>query len=452
MADGGSYSVMVGLGETYLAAFVLAMGLGERAAGLIAGAPMLAGAVLQLAAPWAVQKLNSRRRWVVACASLQAAALLLVSATAFTDGKLRWLVFLAATLYWAAGMATGPAWNVWVTQIVPAYLRPDFFARRARLGHAGVMVGFIAGGVALQLSHAGDATLVVFAVLFAVSSCFRFFSAAMLWLQSEPQDVAPREAPHMADLTARCEGEPFWRVLAYMLLVQFAVHLAGPFFTPFMISHLQLSYGSYAALIAVAFIGKIAAMHWAGSLATQLGPRRLLWIAGLAITPLSAGWLISQNYAWLAVLQLVGGCAWAAYELAMLLVFFDAIPSSRRTAVLTLYNLGNAVAIAGGAFAGAALLGWLGETRSVYLLLFGLSSLGRFASLAILPRVPQTAPATPHLTRTVAVRPEGSLERPLLAGEAAAPERIQSPESLPEGPRASDERARDLQPAVEISP
>ena len=31
--------------------------------------------------------------------------------TAFTEGKLRWLVFLAATLYWAAGMATGPAWN-----------------------------------------------------------------------------------------------------------------------------------------------------------------------------------------------------------------------------------------------------------------------------------------------------------------------------------------------------
>src|ERR671911_456001 len=49
MADGGTYSVMVGLGETYLAAFVLALGLGERAAGLIAGAPMLAGAVLQLA-------------------------------------------------------------------------------------------------------------------------------------------------------------------------------------------------------------------------------------------------------------------------------------------------------------------------------------------------------------------------------------------------------------------
>jgi MFS family permease len=406
---------------------------------------------LQLAAPWAVQKLNSRRRWVVGCAALQAASLLLVSATAFTEGNVRWLVFVAATLYWGAGMATGPAWNVWVTQIVPAYLRPTFFARRARLGHLGVMAGFIAGGVALQLSHANETTLAVFAVLFAIASCFRFFSAAMLALQSEPQDVTPREAPHFADLTARSGDEPFWRVLGYMLLVQFAVHLAAPFFTPFMISHLRLSYGSYAALIAVAFIGKIAAMHWAGSLASRLGPRRLLWIAGLAISPLSAGWLVSQNYVWLAVLQLVGGCAWAAYELAMLLVFFDAIPSRRRTAVLTLYNLGNAVAIACGAFAGAAILGWLGETRNVYLLLFGISSLARLASLTVLPRVPQTAPAAAHLTRTVAVRPEASLERPVLAGEGPSSEDDRPVEPLPASVGSSRDPSPELRPSVETT-
>ncbi len=445
MADGASFSVMVGLGETYLAAFVLALGLGERAAGLIAAAPMLAGAVLQMAAPWAVQKLQSRRRWVVACASLQAFSLLLVAAIAFSGGRGRWLVFVAATLYWAAGMATGPAWNVWVAQIVPTYLRPTFFARRARVGHVGVLLGFIAGGVALQVGEQNGAALFVFAVLFTAAGGFRFFSAAMLAMQSEPRPTESREAWRVRDLTAKHDGDPFWRVLIYLLFVQFSVHLSSPFFTPFMISHLELSYAGYASLIAMALGGKIIAMHWLGDLAARMGPRKLLWIAGLSITPLSGAWLFSQSFAYLATLQVLGGFAWAAYELAMLLVFFDAIPSSRRTAVLTLYNLGNAVAIALGAFAGAALLGAWGETRDVYLTLFVLSSLGRLASLTILPRAPQRLPQIAPVTRTLAVRPEGTLERPVLAG---SPQTDEAPAVTVAPVR---DEPREIRPAVETS-
>jgi hypothetical protein len=69
-ADGVAYSVSVGLGETYIPAFVLAAGLGEVAAGLIATLPPLVGAVFTLVTPVAVRTLHSYRRWVVACASL----------------------------------------------------------------------------------------------------------------------------------------------------------------------------------------------------------------------------------------------------------------------------------------------------------------------------------------------------------------------------------------------
>lgn len=45
-ADGFSFSVMVGIAETYLPAFVLARGLGEMNAALIATVPVLLGSVL----------------------------------------------------------------------------------------------------------------------------------------------------------------------------------------------------------------------------------------------------------------------------------------------------------------------------------------------------------------------------------------------------------------------
>src|ERR1700677_4597952 len=53
--DGVTFSLMVGLGETYLPAFVLALGLGDVAAGLITTVPLAAGAVLQLVSPAGVR-------------------------------------------------------------------------------------------------------------------------------------------------------------------------------------------------------------------------------------------------------------------------------------------------------------------------------------------------------------------------------------------------------------
>ena len=47
-ADGAAWGIMVGIGEAYLPAFVLALSGSELACGLVATVPMLAGAVLQL--------------------------------------------------------------------------------------------------------------------------------------------------------------------------------------------------------------------------------------------------------------------------------------------------------------------------------------------------------------------------------------------------------------------
>src|SRR5262245_65851794 len=73
--DAIAASVMVGIGEAYIAAFALALGLGDIVAGFVASGPLLAGAVLQLVSPWGVRRFGSHRRWAVACAVLLAARL-----------------------------------------------------------------------------------------------------------------------------------------------------------------------------------------------------------------------------------------------------------------------------------------------------------------------------------------------------------------------------------------
>ena len=72
IGDGVAYGAMVGGGETYLQAFVLAVGMGDVFAGLVASLPVLIGSLLQLISPPGIRLLKSHKRWVVLCAGLQA--------------------------------------------------------------------------------------------------------------------------------------------------------------------------------------------------------------------------------------------------------------------------------------------------------------------------------------------------------------------------------------------
>lgn len=417
-ADGAIFSVMVGIGETYLPAFVLAAGMGELAAGLVATLPMVAGAVLQLISPAAVRRLGSYRRWVVLCAACQATAFLPLALAAWTGHIAGWLVFLMAAIYWGTGLAAGPAWNSWAATLVPGTMRAGYFARRTRFSQLGVLVGFLAGGLTLQAFASTQTAVTAFAALFLTASVCRFCSAGLLASQSEPRppDSKHRRVP-LGELLAarRSDGA----LLMYFFAVQTAAQIAGPFFTPFMLKHIRFSYYEYVALIATAYATKVLALPALGRLARRFGTRRLLWLGGLAIVPVSALWLVSNAFGYLVLVQVASGLAWAAYELAMFLLFFEAIRDEERTSVLTTYNLGNAAATAIGSLLGGGILRLVGEAPATYLLIFGLSSAARLAAMILLVRVPGTAAAVmPVGMRILGLRPSvGSIDRPILAGE-----------------------------------
>jgi MFS family permease len=425
LGDGVSFSLMVGLGESYLPAFVLAAGHGAVAAGLVATLPMLAGAVLQLVSPWAVRHLRSHRRWVVLCALLQAASLLPLALGATRGGLAAAWLYLAATAYWGFGMATGPAWNSWVETLVPAPRRALFFARRSRWCQVAVLTGVVAGGTWLHANEESGRGLLPFAVLFGCASLARIVSARFLASQSETGALAEahrRVSP--ADFARQMRASPGGRLVGYLLCMQAAVNLSAPYFTPFLLGPLGLSYGRFTLLTATAFVARVVALPALGRTAQGAGTRRVLWAGALGIVPLPALWLLSDAFAYLVVIQILGGVAWAALELAILLSIFEHIDPRERVGVLTLYNLANAGAVAGGALAGAWLFDAAGGGRGGFLAVFALSTASRAFSLAALRRAPDvTAPEHPLELRTLAVRPAGgAVQRPVLPTAESGPE------------------------------
>jgi MFS family permease len=212
------------------------------------------------------------------------------------------------------------------------------------------------------------------------------------------------------------------RLLVYMLAMQMAVWIAGPFFTPYMFVQLKLSYVEFMTLTCAAFLSKALFLPALGNTCDRVSPRTLLWISGALIAPLPALWLLFDSYLYLLVLQLISGAIWAAYELAMLLLFFETIPKAKRLAILTAFNLASAAATAVASVFGGAVLVFSRSCPEAYVALFVFSSLARVAALGFLIRAPEVKLRSWLMaTRPVAVgHSVVAVERPVLPGTERA--------------------------------
>lgn len=384
---------MVGCGEMYLPAYVLALGLGPLVVGLAASVPLLVGAVLQLAVPLVVPRFGGRRRWVVLCTAVQACSLLPLAWWALRGKAEAWQLLAATSVYWSAGMATLPAWTSWTATLVPTRVRTAYFAQRNRLGQAAVLAAFVAGGLVLRAEDARRTALAGFAILFAAAAVARLISSVCLWACREPrrqwQDrnaAAPRTIRERIvsgwhDLSTGQSG----RLVAFLCCFMFGAHVAGPYFTPYMLEARGFSYGEYLLVFGAAVLVKAALLPAIGRLGSRFGSRRLLGWACLAITPLALLWLPSDNVAWLVGIQFVAGTCWAAYELSVALLLFEMAGDRDRGGIVTVYTLGLALATVGGASCGGLLLKALGETPTAYGAVFAASCLLRLLTLPLLP-------------------------------------------------------------------
>ena len=421
-ADGAAFGGMVGLGETYLAAFALAMGLGEVASGLVASLPVMAGGIMQLVSLRAVRWIGSEKRWILLCASLQALlSFIPLVYAAFTGSISQWALFLVASIYWGTGLATGPAWSTWIETVVPAGIRMRYFASRSRLAQLTTLSGFLLGGAVLTIGRRLDEVPMAFGLMFCTAGLLRFWSVYWLSRHQSLERPQPLTLPRSKSLTVS-PTRGAWvhggRLLMFLVVLQGMVQLSGPFFTPYMLKELEFSYLQYVSLIAISFVAKAMSLSAWAHLTKRTNAKVLLWIGSIGLVPLAALWTVSTHFTWLLCVQTLSGVLWAAYELGFFLMFFEVLPKDRRVRMLTVYNFANSSAIFVGASVGATILWWGGMGASSYWTLFGLSSAGRLLSLGILASASLgTVPIIQIAVRVLGLRAgSASMDSPVLPG------------------------------------
>ncbi len=407
---------MVGLSETYFAAFFVAAGLSEMGIGMLATLPYLIGSGLQLFTPLGVRLVGSYRLWTAGTAALQSFSLLMLAGLTWI-GQVNFLTLLAiVSIYWASGLATGPAWTTWIEFVVPRRIRARYFSVRMRICQLCLLVSIAVAGFLLRSSSYQDQQILIFVAMFAVAGILRLLSCNALRLQIEKRQWLEVNIENaLRAKTSPDVGRLIQTTLPFFAAMQFAVYISGPYFAPFMLKTLGMGYMQYMILILLGYFGRVLTLAAAGRFANRFGPVKLMLIGAIGIVPMSALWLFHPSVLILCVVQCLSGVAWGCYELAMSLVFIERIPAHHRIRVLTWFNVFNGIAMVGGSLLGGWMLLQFGASVQAFMFLFVLSGIFRMVALLWFPySMLKEEPATAGL----GVGQPWSISPPLLNGRS----------------------------------
>jgi predicted MFS family arabinose efflux permease len=170
-------------------------------------------------------------------------------------------------------------------------------------------------------------------------------------------------------------------MLLYVFFLNFAVNLAGPFFTPYMLRTLHFSYPVYASMFVLSAVGAVwAVSHW-GNAADRGGNRRMVFVSGLMVGVLPLWWAVSGNPLYLGMVNFLGGVAWAGFNLTTINYLYDATTPQNRATYLACFNIGIGIATALGALTGGLVISHLPPiTGSAFVTLFLISGCLRILS------------------------------------------------------------------------
>lgn len=381
---------MIGFGESFFVAYALFLKATTLQVGLLSALPQALGSLFQFFSNVLIRAFGSRKRLVVTASLLQGLMYLPILLIFYLDSNRVWHLILFATLYWVCGMTLGPAWNSWMGDLVVEDRRGAYFGRRSKITGAITLFAVLAAGFILEHhANARETQYAGFTIIFLLALLSRMASILFLAKQYEPDYAVAHESEFgFLEFLRQARFRNYGRFVLYLGLMNFSVFLAAPFFTPYMLQDLHLSYLVFTVVTSAAIVMKVLSLPIWGRAADRFGARRVLSLTGILMPVVPGLWLVSGNVYWLIAIQAYSGFIWAGFEIAAFSFIFDTTSPAKRATCVAYYNMINGAALISGALLGSLIVHMNSLFWSKYLLVFLLSGILRFtASVIFLPRL-----------------------------------------------------------------
>lgn len=388
--DGTFYSVMVGFGESFFSAFGVFMKATNAQLGLLGSLPQAIGSLSLLFSNKLLRLFKSRKKLVCTFALVEA-LLYIPIAFVFFFGTLRVLhLILFTCLYFICAMVINPAWSSWMGDLVNEEKRGSYFGRRNRIAGFASFISFMLGGYILQQFADGTTTQYTgFLVIFGLALISRVVSFIYLTKKYEPIYVVHEEERFgFINFIKQARFKNYGLLVMYLCFMNFAVFLAAPFFTAYMLYDLKMTYMTFALVNAVSLIAKYLSMPLWGRASDRFGTRNVVGLTGFLMPLVPILWLFSTKLWYLILIQAYSGFVWAGFELASFNFIFDATLPERRATYIAYYNVLNGACLFLGAIVGSVIVMHNHIFWSAYLFIFLISGIVRcIASFVFVPKL-----------------------------------------------------------------
>ena len=326
-------SLVVGFAESYFAAFSLHLGCTPMQSGLLVSLPLIFAAVMQFALQTKVKKVGLSY-FVKRALFMQSLALLGLGclSIAGTEDPFYYLMFYFS-IYWLGHFSIQPAWNRWITDIIPADQGQSYFSLRTRLSQIGIIAGVFGGGFMLHMKVLDIPEEYLFCSVFIACFALKLF-IVQLFKKHPPYNLPLfLDVNHFKNLFAQNLGF-FKRYAAF----NGSIFISAPFVSAYLLSSRNVGYLNFMWIISCLLAGKVLMTYVIKHSGKQYDPHQMLIWGGMLAAPLPLFWPVCQSVPSMMLLQFLSGIGWAGWEMGLSLYFFSRIKGEKKIEVVSLYN------------------------------------------------------------------------------------------------------------------
>lgn len=292
--DGLATHAMVTLTSgIFLVGYALELGASNLAIGILAAIPPLA-ALAQLPSVLLINRIRNRRLicLVTSGCSRLSWALIALLPFFFSPHSTVGMLILLLAVYSIVSSIGRCSWNSWMRDLVPREILGSFFSRRWSIAMAFGIPLSLASGYFIDLwkkahpESAISAYFIVFMVGVAAGILGLFFLAGI----PEPGMQTPQAGTFRALLENACSNSNLRNLLCFLGLWNFAVNLAAPFFTVYLLRFIGLDMATVTLLAVISQVISVLSYPFWGSVIDRYGNKPTLYISGPLFMCCLIGW------------------------------------------------------------------------------------------------------------------------------------------------------------------
>lgn len=341
--DGVATEMMTTLtGGAFLVSLALLLGASNAQIGLIAALPTLAN-LFQLLAIWLVHRFANRRAITVISSTFARLPLLLIAAVPLlfpTETGVYVLIGLLFIHHFFGAIA-GTSWSSWMRDLVPQPILGEYFSNRGRKIMITAVTFSVITAAAIDYVEANYEPRLgtAYAVMFAIAGVAGLYGVLMLARTPEPK-IYPIKQNLLKMFVLPIREKNFRNLLIFNSMWAFAVNLAAPFFTVYMLKMLGFPLSYVIAFTILSQLSNIFFIRIWGRYSDKYSNKTVLRTAAPIYLAAILGWTFTTfpdkhalTMPLLVVIHVASGIALAGINLALSNIGYKLAPGKQDAVV-----------------------------------------------------------------------------------------------------------------------